>query len=89
MTIYFATTNFFALMVYYSKHTHREVREKSMAYLILILLTACTTIGWIKYRVSAAALAYYIIKKGYKPPDECELRGCTEAVVKRFFRDIT
>ena len=58
--------------------------EILLVIVILILLWSR-----MKWRVTSMNLIYYMEKKGYKLPDEKELRECTEFVVKNSIKDLT
>lgn len=53
---------------------------------LLVLIFICA-LNWLKWHISAAALMYFIQKKGYSLPDDGELKDCTSYVAKRMISD--
>ncbi len=45
--------------------------------------TIVSSIGWLCYWVGSAALAKYMIDKGYTPPSDDEMRECSAYVLKK------
>ena len=54
-----------------------------VATLFFMTTTAVCGIGWLIYWVSTAALAKYILDKGYKPPSDEEMTACTSYVWRK------
>lgn len=56
---------------------------------MLTVLFGTTTvicgIGWLTYWVGTAALAKYMMDKGYKPPSEEEMKACSVYVWTKLF----
>lgn len=59
---------------------------------MLTIIFAATTIicvlGWLKWKITALSLAYYITKNQYPDPDEKEMRECTGFVIKNIFKHL-
>lgn len=59
---------------------------------MLTIIFAATTIicvlGWLKWKITALSLAYYLTKNRYPDPDEKEIRECTSFVIKNIFKDL-
>lgn len=53
---------------------------------LFIATTAICAIGWLSSRVATNAIVYYMLKKGYKPPTEDEIKACTQAAAKKMFK---
>ncbi|MDE6314050.1 MAG: hypothetical protein K2M46_10635 [Lachnospiraceae bacterium] len=49
------------------------------------ITTAICAIGWYKNHVTALTITYYMQKKGYKLPDDKEVKECTLYVTKKIF----
>lgn len=58
-----------------------------MLTVIFVITTVVFGIKWIIRYISSAALIYYIQKKGYKLPDDDELKECTQFVIKNMLND--
>lgn len=56
-----------------------------MSTLFLIATVVCG-IGWLSRYISCSAMIYYMIKKGYKLPDDKEMEECTQSVIRRLFK---
>lgn len=56
-----------------------------MITIFFIVTTVVTLIGWLFYWMGSAALAKYILKKGYKPPSDKEMKACCVEVLKNLF----
>lgn len=54
---------------------------------IFVITTVVFGIKWILRYISSAALVYYIQKKGYKLPDDDELKECIQFVIKNILND--
>jgi len=52
----------------------------------LIGLTIICAAGWLKRYISTYAVIYYMEVKGYKLPNDKEIKECTQFVVKHLFR---
>lgn len=50
---------------------------------IFVITTVICAIGWLKRYISTLAILYYIEKKGYKLPNDEEIKECTQWVVKK------
>lgn len=61
---------------------------KMLAILFAITTLICAA-GWLCRKISVLMLLTYIIKKGYKPPDDEELEACRKFVVEQIVRDVT
>jgi len=48
--------------------------------------TVICAVGWLARYISTAAMLYYIEKKGYIPPNDSEIKECTQWVVKQMFK---
>lgn len=48
-----------------------------------VLTTIISSIGWLCYWVGSAALAKYMMDKGYTPPSDEEMKACSTYVLKR------
>lgn len=59
---------------------------------MLTIIFAATTIicvlEWLKWKIAALSLAYYITKNQYPAPNEKEMRECTGFVIKNIFKDL-
>lgn len=51
-----------------------------------VVTTAVCAIGWLVTRIAANAIVYYMVKNGYKPPSEDEIKACTLAAAKKMFK---
>lgn len=51
--------------------------------LAIVFLLVYKLANVVRYR----AIAYYIIKKGYTPPTDEEVRECTDYVIKNMFKN--
>lgn len=47
--------------------------------------TIISSVGCLFYWIGSAALAKYIIDKGYKPPTDEEIKACCVCVIKKKF----
>lgn len=47
-----------------------------MLIALFIVTTIVCGIGWLVYWVGAAALAKYMLDKGYTPPSDEEMKAC-------------
>ncbi len=56
---------------------------REMLSLFFFCTTVVCAIGWLLYWVGAAALAKYMMDKGYKPPSDKEMKACTVYVWKK------
>ena len=56
-----------------------------MLTLFFIGTTIISSVGWFCYWVGSAALAKYMINKGYTPPSDDEMKACITYVVKKTF----
>ena len=54
-----------------------------MLAVVFFVTTVICGIGWLTYWVGAAALAKYLMDKGYKPPSDEEMKACTMYVWKK------
>lgn len=50
---------------------------------IFVITIVICAIGWLKRYISTLAILYYIEKKGYKLPNDEEIKECTQWVVKK------
>lgn len=57
-----------------------------MITVLFIVTTAVCALGWLSSRLAANAIVYYMVKKGYKPPSEDEIKACTQAAAKKMFK---
>ena len=53
--------------------------------MILTITTIISALGWLNYWVGSAALAKYILDKGYTPPSDDEMKACCTYVWKKLF----
>jgi hypothetical protein len=51
--------------------------------LLFVLTTIICAVGWLTYWVGSAALAKYMMDKGYTPPSENEMKECSTYVWKK------
>lgn len=58
------------------------------AVIVLIIFLIVALIMWLSRKVSLYGLIYYMIKNGYKLPDEAETRECTQFVLKNIIKDL-
>ena len=56
-----------------------------MEALLAAALIVCA-IGWLNRWVACAALAKYILDKGYTPPTDAEARACAAYVWRKLLR---
>lgn len=57
------------------------------AYCIIVTLLLITVfVGYVKYKIGAQALSYYLIQKKCTAPTDKELKQCAEWVIKNWFR---
>lgn len=59
-----------------------------MGYAILGAVAAIFGIGWIKNKLAAQVLCYYIQKKQLDHPTDDELKECVEFVIRNTLKDI-
>lgn len=52
---------------------------------IFIVTTVICAIGWLGRYISCTAMLYYMTKKGYKLPDDTEIKECTHETLKHLF----
>lgn len=53
---------------------------------LFMVTTAVCAIKWLSSRLAANAIVYYMVKNGYKPPSEDEIKACTLAAAKKMFK---
>lgn len=53
---------------------------------LFCITTLISAVGWLTRYISCTATIYYIKKKGYKLPNETEMKECTSYVIKHFFK---
>ena len=53
---------------------------------IFFIIAAVCAIGWLTRYVSCAAMIYYMDKKGYKLPNDEEIKECTRYVVSNLLK---
>lgn len=53
---------------------------------IFAITTVICASGWLVKHIAALAIVYYIKNKGYKLPNDEEIRECTREVVKHLFK---
>lgn len=53
---------------------------------ILSVATIICGINWFKRYISCVALIYYMKKRGYKLPDDEEIKECTQYAVTHFLK---
>ena len=56
-----------------------------MAIVFLVTTVICA-IGWLCYWVASAALAKYMLDKGYTPPSDKEMKACSMYVWNQLLR---
>ncbi|MDD3137574.1 MAG: hypothetical protein PHX08_01195 [Lachnospiraceae bacterium] len=54
--------------------------------LLFIVTTMICAMKWLAWRVSTAAVLYYISKNGYPLPDNEELKECTRIVAEKILK---
>lgn len=54
--------------------------------IILIITTLICGLGWLAMYISCTALIYYMKKKGYNPPNDEEMKECTQYAAKHLLR---
>ena len=59
-----------------------------MGYAILGTVAVVFGIGWIKYKLAAQVLCYYMQKKQLDYPTDDELKECTEFIIRNTLKDI-
>ena len=52
----------------------------------LIGLTIICAVGWLKRYIGTCALIYYMKTKGYKLPNDNDMKECTRFVVNHLFK---
>ena len=57
-----------------------------MLTVFFLLTTFICGLGWLVCWVGSAALAKYILDKGYKPPSDEEMKACSMYVWKKLLR---
>lgn len=57
-----------------------------MIIVALITLTIVCAIGWLARYVSCTAMIYYLHMKGYKLPNDEEMKECTQYVVRHLIK---
>lgn len=53
---------------------------------LFVITTGVCAVGWLSSRIAANAMVYYLVKKGYKPPTEDEIKACTRVVAEKMFK---
>lgn len=53
---------------------------------VFAITTAICAIGWLVKHIAVMVIVYYIKTKGYKLPNDEEVRECTREVVKQLFK---
>ena len=53
---------------------------------IFAITTMICAAGWLVKHISCMAIIYYITTKGYKLPNDKEIRECTREAVKHLFK---
>lgn len=57
---------------------------------MLVAILTCTTlvcaVGWMKRYISCTAMIYYLKRKGYKLPNDKEIKECTQFVIEHLFK---
>ncbi len=56
-----------------------------MITVFFIMTTIISSVGWLCYWVGGAALAKYMMDKGYTFPSDEELKECNTYVLKKIF----
>lgn len=54
--------------------------------LVLFVTTIICASGWLVKHISFMAIIYYMTTKGYKLPNDKEIRECTREAVKHLFK---
>ena len=57
--------------------------------LIFSVTTAAFAVGWLKWKILALVLAYYIEKSQCKLPTDEEIKECTGFVTKNMNKELT
>ena len=63
----------------------RRGEVKVLVTMILTITTIISALGWFNYWIGSAALAKYILDKGYTPPSDEEMKACCTYVLKKLF----
>lgn len=53
---------------------------------VFAITTIICAIGWLSRYISCMAILYYIAEKGYKLPNDDDIRECTHEAVKHLFK---
>lgn len=57
-----------------------------MKTILLLCAAILFAIGWLKWKLSAYAILYYMATNDYVEPSAKELHRCTEAVLRHWLR---
>lgn len=57
-----------------------------MLTLVLFVATTICAAGWLLKHISCMAIIYYMTTKGYKLPNDKEIRECTREAAKHLFK---
>lgn len=57
-----------------------------MLTILFATTTAICAIGWLERYISCTAMIYYMKKNQYRLPSDCEIKECTDFVVKHLFK---
>lgn len=60
-----------------------EGGEIEMIIIFLLVTTVVSLIGWLSHWVGTAALAKYMMDKGYTPPSDGEMKACCSYVWRK------
>lgn len=52
----------------------------------MLVTTMICAAGWLVKHISCMAIIYYMTTKGYKLPNDKEIRECTREAVKHLFK---
>ena len=61
----------------------KKVRKVLTA--ILIILVLISAFMALKNKIAVRAITYYLLKNGYKEPNDDEIKECTYFVIKKMF----
>lgn len=65
--------------------TKREDGDRKMDIVLSVTTVVCA-LGWLTRYISSTALIYFMKQKGYKLPNDEELKECTSFVTKHLFK---
>lgn len=56
-----------------------------MSIVLLVIALICA-VNWLKWKIAAKAMIHYMVKNGYKYPDNADMKSSCEKVIRHMLR---